>query len=202
MPVPFLSAVFLPARPRTRGMTRGLFRGLAVVMGTGYLACGWSLAAAAAPEAPTAAPAPAAVNEKADPAVGLALDEVKADYEVVDDGDYKLTIGFDDKRSQVVFVTSTVETLQKMGVREVWAIANLYVPGNEPADVAVALLKDNSSKILGGWQLRDFGDRTGLIYCMQIPANLDAQSLRTAYQQAAVIADDKEKELTAGKDEF
>lgn len=141
-------------------------------------------------------------RDKADPAVGLALDEVKANYEIVEDGDYKLTLGFDDKRSQVVFVTSTVEKLDNLQVREVWAIANLYVPGNEPADLAVALLKDSAGKILGGWQLRDFGDRTGLVYCMQLPAKVDAESLRTAYQQTAVIADEKEKELTNGKDDY
>lgn len=161
-------------------------------------------AAAAAPtEAPAAAPTEAAGgNAKADTSVGLALDELKADYEVVDDGDYKLTIGFDDKRSQVVFVSSTVETLDKMRVREVWAIANLYVPGTEPAELAVALLKDAAGKILGGWQLREFGDRTGLVYCMQLPADLSAASLRTAYEQTAVIADEKEKEITEGKDEY
>ena len=160
-----------------------------------------ALLAVVAPVASSAAEESAG-RAKADPVVGLALDEVKAQYEVVEDGDYKLTIGFDDKRSQVVFVASAVESLDKLRVREVWAIANLYVPGNEPADVAVALLKDSAGKILGGWQLRDFGDRTGLVYCMQLPAGLDAAGLRTAYEQVAIIADEKEKEITGGKDEF
>lgn len=168
---------------------------LATALGALLLASGASVLAA--PPADDAAG-----RAKADPKVGLALDEVKADYQIVDDGDYKLTIGFDDKRSQVVFVSSAVESLDKLRVREVWAIANLYVPGNEPADLAVALLKDAAGKILGGWQLRDFGDRTGLIYCMQLPADLDAVALRTAYEQTAVIADEKEKELTEGKDDY
>lgn len=150
-----------------------------------------------------AAPAEDAIGRtKADPAVGLTLDELKANYEIVEDGDYKLTIGWDDKRSQVVFVSSVVETLGKMPIREVWSITNLYVPGNETADVAVALLKDAAGKILGGWQLRDFGDRLALVYCMQLPASLDAEGLRTAYLQTAIIADEKEKELTNGKDDF
>jgi hypothetical protein len=150
-----------------------------------------------------AAPAEDAVGRaNADPAVGLTLDELKANYEIVEDGDYKLTVGFDDKRSQVVFVSSVVESLGKMAIREVWSIANLYVPGNQTADVAVALLKDAAGKILGGWQLRDFGDRLGLVYCMQLPAGLEAEGLRTAYQQTAIIADEKEKELTDGKDDF
>lgn len=163
---------------------------------------GTLLFAMAAP-AMAAAPADVAADlPKADPAVRLALDELKANYEIVDDGDYKLTIGFDDKRSQVVFVSSAVETLGKMTVREVWAIANLYVPGNEPAELAVELLKDAAGKILGGWQLREFGDRTGLVYCMQLPAGIDAVGLRTAYEQTAVIVDEKEKEITGGKDDF
>jgi hypothetical protein len=178
---------FMPFVPHSRLLT--------TVLGGVLLAS--SASALAAP-----LQADAAGGAKADPSVGLALDEVKADYQVVDDGDYKLTIGFDDKRSQVVFVSSAVESLDKMRVREVWAIANLYVPGNEPADLAVALLKDAAGKILGGWQLRDFGDRTGLVYCMQLPADLSAIALRTAYEQTAVIADEKEKELTDGKDDY
>lgn len=165
-----------------------VFGGLLLAMGTSALAGTPSDDAADLP--------------KGDPAVRLVLDELKASYEVVDDGDYKLTIGFDDKRSQVVFVSSAVETLGKMTVREVWAIANLYVPGNEPSELAVALLKDAAGKILGGWQLREFGDRTGLVYCMQLPAGIDAVGLRTAYEQTAVIADEKEKEITGGKDDF
>ncbi len=150
-----------------------------------------------------AAPAEDAIGRaKADPTVGLTLDELKANYEIVEDGDYKLTIGFDDKRSQVVFVSSAVETLGKMPIREVWSIANLYVPGNETAEIAVSLLKDGAGKILGGWQLRDFGDRLGLVYCMQLPAGLDAEGLRTAYELTATIADEKEKELTNDKDDF
>lgn len=168
---------------------------LATALGGFLLASGASVLAAPLEE-------DAAGRAKADPNVGLALDEVKADYQIVDDGDYKLTIGFDDKRSQVVFVSSAVESLGKLRVREVWAIANLYVPGNEPADLAVALLKDAAGKILGGWQLRDFGDRTGLVYCMQLPADLGAADLRTAYEQTAVIADEKEKELTNGEDDY
>lgn len=168
-----------------------------------WLASALSVCLSALSASAGAAPVDDAVGRaNADPAVGLTLDEVKANYEIVEDGDYKLTVGFDDKRSQVVFVSSVVETLGKMPIREVWSIANLYVPGNETADVAVALLKDAAGKILGGWQLRDFGDRLGLIYCMQVPAGLDAEGLRTAYQQTAIIADEKEKELTGGKDDF
>ncbi len=182
-------------RPPVANQASARTRTLVKVLGGLLLAMG----------APALAGAPAddAANlPKADPAVGLALDELKANYEVVDDGDYKLTIGFDDKRSQVVFVSSVVETLGKMTVREVWAIANLYVPGNEPAELAVELLKDAAGKILGGWQLREFGDRTGLVYCMQLPAGIDAVGLRTAYEQTAVIVDEKEKEITGGKDDF
>ena len=169
----------------------------------GWLASALSVCLSALSAPVGATPVDNAVGRaNADPTVGLTLDEVKANYEIVEDGDYKLTIGFADKRSQVVFVSSVVESLGKMAIREVWSIANLYVPGNETADVAVALLKDGAGKILGGWQLRDFGDRLGLVYCMQLPAGLDAEGLRTAYQQAAIIADEKEKELTGGKDEF
>ena len=90
----------------------------------------------------------------------------------------------------------------KMTVREVWAIANLYVPGNEPAELAVALLKDAAGKILGGWQLRGFGDRTGLVYCMQLPAVIDDVGLRTSYEQTAVIAYEKDKDITVCKDDL
>jgi hypothetical protein len=37
---------------------------------------------------------------------------------------------------------------------------------------------------------------------MHLPAGLDAEGLRTAYQQTAIIADEKEKELTNDKDDF
>jgi hypothetical protein len=151
----------------------------------------------------TAAPtATAPVTPEADRAVLRALEGLGQDYTIDPEGDFKLELGFDDKRSQVVFINSATELLVNLRLREVWAIAMVYTGDQLPAELPRALLVENSRKKLGGWQLRELGERSALVYCMQVPADLAGESLKAAYLQTAIIADEKEKELSGDKDAF
>ena len=60
----------------------------------------------------------------ADPRIRGQLEELKYEYEVDGDGDYKLVFnmaGSPEKRSQLVYVRSPVETYGVLQVREIWS---------------------------------------------------------------------------------
>ena len=153
--------------------------------------------------APTETPTtPAPVTPEADRAVLRALEGLGQDYTIDPEGDFKLELGFDDKRSQVVFINSSTESLANLRLREVWAIAMVYNANQPPAELPRTLLVENSRKKLGGWQLGELGERSALVYCMQVPADLAGESLKAAYLQTAIIADEKEKELSGDQDAY
>ena len=138
----------------------------------------------------------------ADPSVGRALDSIGQKYEVDKDGDYKLVLGFDDNRTQLLFINSAVETLGDMKIREVWGVAATFPQGSPPKDLAVELMIDSSQKKLGGWQFKKMGDKLALVYVMQVDASLPAAQLKSVFTQCAIIVDEKEKAVTGGKDDY
>ena len=87
----------------------------------------------------------------ADPTIARQLDALQYKYEVDKDGDYKLTFGMDNDRSQLAFVISSLESFGEVKVREIWAPAYRAPNGAFPVDVANRLLEDSQSSKLGGW---------------------------------------------------
>ena len=62
-------------------------------------------------------------STQADPAIATQLKKLGYEYEVDDDGDYKLTFSLDGDRSQLAFVLSQTESFGQFRIREVWAPA-------------------------------------------------------------------------------
>jgi hypothetical protein len=120
-------------------------------------------------------------------------------YEVDADGDYKITIGWrQEERSQLVFVGGETRGSAALPVRQVFSpAARVAETGLEP-ELAIELLRDNNQTALGYWALVD----AYLFFVVDVPESVDAAGLETAINLAAEIADDKELELTGGKDEF
>jgi hypothetical protein len=131
---------------------------------------------------------------EADPGIAKQLKDLEYEYEVDEDGDYKLLMSVGDNgRSQIVFIRSAVETYGKQRIREIWSYA-YKAPGDAlPAVVANRLLDASNSLILGGW-VKQSG---AAVYVAKISAHADLEELNDAVAAAASTADEMELELTA-----
>ena len=157
------------------------------------LALGASVARAQDAPAPTPAPT-------ADARVERLLKDVAAEYTVDEDGDFRLVYDIGGGRSQLVWIPSGTSEFGALEIRQIWSIAHRS-KGPLPADLANRLLDRNGAVILGAWLTEPAGDELGVIFAVQVAAETDALSLRSAIHAVATTADAMEEELTA-KDDF
>ncbi len=136
---------------------------------------------------------PAAHAADADPAIAKQLKELGYEYEVDEDGDYKLLMatGENDERSQIVFVRSAIETYGNHRVREVWSYAYRSPSDALPALVANRLLDASNRLIIGSWVKQE----RNAVYVAKIASNATTGELEDAIAAAAVSADAMETEL-------
>lgn len=141
-----------------------------------------------------------AAMAKADPQLKRQFDQLKYEYEVDEDGDYKLlfAVDDDDKRSQIVFVRSPVESYGEHRVREVWSPAYKSPTPDFPARIANRLLEASQDSKLGAWVKQD----DYAMFVIKISADASTQELDDAISAAMLSADEMEAELTPGKDDF
>ncbi len=136
-----------------------------------------------------------------DPRVARALDAVGVRYEVDADGDYRVTLGWEeDGRSQLLWVNSRVTTLGGVDIREVWSIGYRTDGGGIPPSIADRLLKDNATFKIGAWEV---GTNRGLPvarFVARIPADCSSEFLHAVVRAVAVNADELEKELLRSDD--
>ena len=133
-----------------------------------------------------------------DGAVEARLDARGINYEIDEDGDYKILISYkDENRTQLVFVSGATETIKGFVVREVFSAAG-KVKADGVHGKAMALLEDSRTNKLGAWEVA--GDV--LSYVIKLPDSVDATQLEGAIEIAAEIADNKEIELSGKKDEL
>ena len=143
-----------------------------------------------------AKPAPAP-----DPQVRQLLEELEYEYEIDEDGDYRLVFevaGSTEKRSQLVYVRSPVETYGVLRVREIWAPGYKAVGTDFPAAVANRLLGASQDNKVGAWAKQD----EYAVFVVKLPADAGAKALDDAIDAAITSADAMEAELTPGKDEL
>jgi hypothetical protein len=133
-----------------------------------------------------------------DPAVKAHLETLGYQYELTDQGDYKVVFEYEDKRTQLVFIGSSVETYGEHRIREVWAPAYKSAQAALPGDIANRLLEASEDLKMGAWSKVD----EYAVFVVKLNADADAKSLDDAMEVAGVTADDMEAELTPGKDEF
>jgi hypothetical protein len=148
----------------------------------------------------TAAEPSADAKAKADPQLKRQFDELEYEYEVDEDGDYKLVFAIDDKdkRSQLVFVRSPVESYGKHRVREIWSPGYRSSTPEFPAKVANRLLEASEVSKLGAWvKQNDYA-----MFVVKIAADASKDELDDAITAAMLSADEMEAELSPGKDDF
>ncbi len=137
-------------------------------------------------------------STQADSAIAAQLKQLDYEYEVDEDGDYKLTFAMDGDRSQLAFVLSGVEEYGKFRIREVWAPAYRSATDAFPAQVANRLLEDSQDSKMGGWVKQ--GNMA--VFVVKIAANASSEELDDAIDYVLRTADQMEAELTPGQDEF
>lgn len=152
------------------------------------------------PAAAQEAQAPTAMAP--DPGVAMLLKQLEYEYEVDDDGDYKLlmAVGEDNERSQLVFIRSAVESYGQMKIREIWSYAYRSPGESFPALVANRLLEASHNLILGSWVKQG----QSAVFVIKLPADAGAHLLDQAIGAAVATADEMELELAAdpAADEF
>ncbi|MGS1079053.1 hypothetical protein [Pseudoxanthomonas beigongshangi] len=130
---------------------------------------------------------------EADPTIAKQLKALGYEYEVDEDGDYKLLMatGDNEERSQIVYIRSTVETYGKHRVRELWSYAYRSPGDSLSAVVANRLLDASNALILGSWVKQE----RNAVYVAKLPADASTELLEDAISAAAVSADAMEVEL-------
>ncbi|KAF1017169.1 MAG: hypothetical protein GAK31_00428 [Stenotrophomonas maltophilia] len=143
------------------------------------------------------ATAGAAGAAEPDKAIARHLDKLGYEYDVDEDGDYRLVFDMDNKRSQMVYVRSSVEDFGSHNIREVWSPAYQGSTAQFPAQVANLLLEDSQDAKMGGWVKQD----KVAMFVVKIDADASAEQLSDAIDAAIRTADAMELELTK-KDDF
>jgi hypothetical protein len=140
----------------------------------------------------------------ADAKVKAALDKAGLQYQVTGDGDFKVLINIDGKRTQQVVVFSNIEKINgtPMEIREIFSFA-YKGSGTLSADIANKMMKDSRTKKIGAWELVSVNNGATIVaaFDAKIPADTNAESLVSVIQFVAISADLMEKEVT-NKDDF
>ncbi len=141
--------------------------------------------------------APVAYAE--DAAVKTRLDARGVKYEVDDDGDFKVTYNYSkEKRSQLVFVSGTTESVGGFKIREIFSPAARLEKDGVNGAKALELLAESRKNKLGGWEVA--GDI--LYFVVKLPDSMDAAQLESAMDIAAETADDMEIEISGDRDDL
>ena len=132
-----------------------------------------------------------ALRAEADQRVKKALDELGVKYTIDDDGDYAVTIAYEDEgRSQLVFVVSETDSVEGFEIRDVFSFA---VMGKTPTlEMTSGLMRASGKSVIGAFEMDSSGN---ILYLAKIPANLPPKQLHRIIRTVAAYADDAEKEI-------
>jgi hypothetical protein len=147
----------------------------------------------------------AAASSVAEPAlaaepdpIAKMLDQKQIKYEVDNDKDYKIVYNFtDDKRTQMVYLSGTVEELEGLKIRTIFSPA-AELKKNSIDGQFKALLEQNGKSKIGSWEI--VGDV--LYFTVKLPEPVSADQLAGMLNFAASVADDKEIEISGKADEL
>lgn len=141
----------------------------------------------------------APVAHAEDAAVKTRLDARGVKYEVDGDGDFKVTYNYSkEKRSQLVFVSGSTQSVGGFKIREIFSPAGRVEKDDIDGAKALELMAESRKNKLGGWEL----DGDVLYFVIKMPDSMDAAQLESAMDIAAETADDMEIEISGDRDDL
>lgn len=134
-----------------------------------------------------------------DGSVKSRLDSRGIKYEVDGDGDFKVTYNYSkEKRTQLVFVSGSTESVSGFTVREVFSPAARIGKDGINGAKALELLTESRKNKLGSWEIG--GDV--LYFVIKLPDDVSAAQLESAMDIAAETADDMEIKFSGDRDDL
>ncbi|MCA9185662.1 MAG: hypothetical protein R3E01_31365 [Pirellulaceae bacterium] len=134
--------------------------------------------------------------------VKAALSELKIQYEIDEDNDYKVELQTQGNRTQLCYILSESGKWSTLNYREVWSPAHVY-EGQLSPELAERVLRDSGQRLIGGWCVTDWGEgRKCLYFTAKVPPNLSAKSLHEVMSVVALVADTLEKEISGETDTY
>ena len=129
------------------------------------------------------------------------LDELEVEYELTEDGDFKIVLPFGDDRTQAIFINSNTEFYDEMEVREVWSLG-YECEGPIPEDVANILLINSLEQKIGAWQAYATERKSRAMFAVKMSANANAESMRSIIIAVLSNTDTIEEQLSGKADKF
>lgn len=129
-----------------------------------------------------------------------ALDSIGMKYTIDKDGDFKIILEYNDKRSQAILINSVTTSIKDSGLemRDIISVA-YQTKGDLSVEVANQLLKNSRKLAIGAWELMSFNDGTSLvIFNAKVDAKMSEKDLLKTIKIVGAIADEMEKELSSG----
>lgn len=144
---------------------------------------------------PPATSSPAASSHDADERVARALESEQFEYEINDNGNYRVVVKFsEDNRTQLTIIGSKTQTWRGVHWRKVWSKA-FQVKGQISHKQALDLLADGDGRVFGGWCIEQSDGQTRVYYQTSVPADASPAELHHAISLVAGVADDMEKKV-------
>jgi hypothetical protein len=129
--------------------------------------------------------------------VAALLDQQKIKYEVDSDKDYKIVYEFEDKRTQVVYVSGSTEELDGFRIRTIFAPAAKI--DKDPIDgKLMSLLEENGNSKVGAYEIVG----KTLFFSTRMIEPFSAEQLKSMLTVVSSVADEKEKEISGARDEL
>jgi hypothetical protein len=106
-----------------------------------------------------------------------------------------------DGRKQIAFISSKTDKIQSLEITEIFSAA-YAVEGVLPGDVSNKLLLASRTRTLGAWEVVKSGTKQLVVFSTKVQSNISPEDLKISILYTMVSADQMEKELTNGKDNF
>jgi hypothetical protein len=126
------------------------------------------------------------------------MDGTTLNYEIDNDGDACLVFDISYGRTQMVWVTGHTESYGDSAYRHVFSFIAKVDRLPKSADLYIELLKLVNKKKMGGLAIG--GDR--LLYRVDVAVSEGSAGIRDAVRFATMVADELEKVLTNGGDDY
>lgn len=127
------------------------------------------------------------------------LDKAGIDYSIDDDGDYKIILDVGDGRTQLLYVISNTNQVDNMEIREVWSFSVIKEDGLTYEELD-RMLRENARLKLGCWQVVTNSGKDVALFCVQMDANSNSETLGNIVRYVASKADALEKDILGTDD--